>query len=162
MNSFLRFSSTHSLRNWVSEDDMGYILQENVSGAPSLNSMAWSSSLGGGNLFAASSEKTFAYSLYCSGMELSVTTFFSFDAASAHCWARFILLMVMCTSSPSSRFAFRAVCFTWNKIRDICAHSGGLFLVVFIDTRVSVDVPPCQSILGLKVCNHGNPNRALS
>src|SRR6266576_3199425 len=130
MNCFWRFSSIQSLRKFVSGVEMGYILQEKVSGVPSLKLIAWSSSLFGGKRCAASSEKTSAYSLYCSGMVDAVITSFSLYAASAHCWARFVLLMTICISSPWSFLLFLAKSHPVNRIRDICAHSGGSKFVV--------------------------------
>src|SRR6266576_1557859 len=108
MKFFWRFSSIQSLRKFISGVKMGYILQEKVSGVPSLKLIAWSSSLIGGKRHAASSEKTSAYSTYCLGMVDAVIVSFPFCAASAHCWAKFVLLMTMCTSSPWSFLAFLA------------------------------------------------------
>ena len=89
---------------------MGYILQEKVSGVPSLKLIAWSSSLTEGKWHATSLEKTFWYSLYCSEIVDAVITSFPFCAASAHCWARFVLLMTKWTLSSGFILAFRARC----------------------------------------------------
>src|SRR6266700_763975 len=102
MKFFWRFSSIQSLRKFVSGVEIGYILQEKVSGVPSLKLITWSSSLVGGKRHAASSEKTSLYSLYCSEIVDAVITSFFLCAASAHYWARFVLLMTKWTSlSPS-------------------------------------------------------------
>src|ERR1700743_3607850 len=80
-----KFSSIHPLRNSVSLADIGYILHENVSGAVGLKSMGWSSSRVGGKRLAASSKKTSAKSLYCTGIDASVINFFPSWVFWAHC-----------------------------------------------------------------------------
>src|SRR6266699_2352660 len=162
MKFFWRFSSIQSLRKFVLGVEMGYILQEKVSGVPSLKLIAWSSSLSGGKRRAASSEKTSVYSLYCSGMVDAVIVFFPLCAASAHCWARFVLLMTICTSSPWSFLAFLAKSRPMNRIRDICAHSGGSRFVVQMVTLVLSTSFSFQLIWGLNSCNHGKPKSARS
>src|SRR6266576_3876883 len=136
MNCFWRFSSIQSLRKFVSGVEMGYILQEKVSGVPSLKLIAWSSSLFGGKRCAASSEKTSVYSLYCSGMVDAIITSFPLCAASAHCWAKFVLLMTICISSPWSFLAFLARSRSVSMIKDIHVHSGGSRFVVWMVTLV--------------------------
>src|SRR6266566_300306 len=103
-----------------------------MSGVPSLKLIAWSSSLSGGKRRAASSEKTSTYSLYYSGMVDAVITFFPLYATSAHCWAKFILLITMCISLFGSFLAFLARSHPVNMIQDICAHSGGSRFVVWM------------------------------
>ncbi len=133
-----------------------------MSGVPSLNLIAWSSSLSGGKRHAASSEKTSAYSLYCSGMVDAVIVSFPLCAASAHCWARFVLLMTMCISLPRSFPVFLAKSRPVNRIRDICAHSGGSrFVVRMVILVLSISLS-FQLIRGLNSCNHGKPKSARS
>ena len=162
MKFFWRFSSIQSLRKFVSGVEMGYILQEKVSGIPSLKLIAWSSSLIGGKWCAASSEKTSSYSLYCFGMVDAVITSLSLCAASTHYWAKFVLLMTRWTLSSLSTLAFHARCHPVSTIWDICAHSGGSEFVVQMVTSMSFIVPSFQLICGLNSYNHGKPNSVWS
>src|SRR6266699_6793992 len=120
MKFFWRFSSIQSLRKFISGVEMGYILQEKVSGIPFLKLIAWSSSFIGGKRRASSLEKTSLYSLYCSEMVDAVITSFPLCPTSAHCWARFVLLMARWTLLSGLILDFHARCHPVITIQDIC------------------------------------------
>ena len=157
MNRLSRFSFTHVLRNSVSFAEIGYILQEKVSGASGLKMMAWSSCLIGGNRRAASSENTSEYSEYSLGIAFSFSC--CLCASSAHCCATFDL--AMCNSSSGSRFTTVAMAFPSVVILLILARFVASSLVVL--TVVSPEtVAFLQLTSGSKVCSHGNPKIARS
>ena len=119
--------------------ESGYILQLIVAGVPSFSVMARSLGCDGGNLFAASSEKTTLWCPYCFG---SSVVAWSLVAALAHSWAKFVL-------ANSSFFChhLRHSCHVSRTVSKLMAPSIVLF---------------AQSIWGFEFCSQGNPKIALS
>src|SRR6266576_5794403 len=72
----------------------------------------------------------------------AIITSFPLCAASAHCWAKFVLLMTICISSPWFFLAFLARSHPVSRIRDICAHSGGSRFVVCRAERRNHTIQP--------------------
>ena len=163
IKAFSKISFTHPCRNSVSLAEIGYIFHVNVSGAPSLRSITWSSSRGGGNRRVAVSEKMLAKSEYCAGIDNSVTkSFFFLCAASAHCWATLVFPIAQWISSPSSILAFCAILLAVRIACEILTHLGSSSFVVLILTVPPFIDPSSQSIVGLNFKSHRNPNIARS
>ena len=133
------FLSRTSFMATSSGFESGYILQLIVAGAPSFSIMARSSGCDGGNLFAASSEKTTSWRLYCFG---SSVVAWSLVVALAHSWAKFVF--------ANSSFFCHHSCHSCHASRTV-SKLIVLSIVLF-----------AQSMWGFEFCSQGNPKIALS
>jgi hypothetical protein len=143
-------SSTHVI---------GYILHSMASGAPGLNSMAWSHARCGGNHFDSSSLNTLANFRYSWG----ITTFV------VYCWAVTAssteVFRIMGGSPPTSRSnsATMSVCSSVERYRTTTSHHSLGLIVRSMTGRLDSSMVPCfQLNRGSYIDNHGYPRRTSS